>query len=165
MVHLDATICRTYYGRRHDIFDGFGRHAAPAWRVQMLRRTLFALLVGLGFSGLTVLAHHSVAATYDTDKKITLHGAVTQVDWKNPHVFYFIDVAYASGKVTNWAIEASTPNQLYRAGWRKDDVKIDDTVTLTDASPARNGSPKAAGGTLTLSSGRKVFSGSPAGDQ
>ena len=131
----------------------------------MLRRTLFALLVGLGFSGLTVLAHHSVAATYDTDKKITLHGAVTQVDWKNPHVFYFIDVADASDKVTNWAIEASTPNQLYRAGWRKDDVKIDDTVTLTDASPARNGSPKAAGGTLTLSSGRKVFSGSPAGDQ
>ena len=51
------------------------------------------------------------------DKKVTLHGAVTQLDWKNPHVFYFIDVADASGKVTNWAIEASTPNQLYRAGW------------------------------------------------
>ena len=126
----------------------------------MSRRTLFALLVGLVFSGLTVLAHHSVAATYDTDKKITLRGPITQLDWKNPHVFYFIDVADASGKVTNWAIEASTPNQLYRAGWRKDDVKIGDTVTLTDASPARNGSPKAAGGTLTLPSGRKVFSGS-----
>jgi hypothetical protein len=125
------------------------------------RRTLFALLVGLVFSGLTVLAHHSVAATYDTDKKITLHGAVTQLDWRNPHVFYFIDVADASGKLTNWAIEASTPNQLYRAGWRKDDVKIGDTVTLTDTSPARNGSPKASGGTLTLASGRKVFSGSP----
>jgi len=131
----------------------------------MSRRMLFALLAGLVFSGLTVLAHHSVAATYDTDKKITLRGAVTQVEWKNPHVFYFIDVADASGKVTNWAIEASTPNQLYRAGWRKDDVKTGDTVTLTDTAPARNGSPKASGGTLTLASGRKVFSGSPAGDQ
>ena len=70
-------------------------------------------------------------------------------------------MADASGKVTNWAIEASTPNQLYRAGWRKDDVKIGDEVTLTDTSPARNGSPKASGGTLTLASGRKVFSGSP----
>jgi hypothetical protein len=126
----------------------------------MLRRTLFTLLAGLVVSGLTALAHHSVAATYDTDKKITLRGTVTQVDWKNPHVFYFIDVADASGKVMNWAIEASTPNQLYRAGWRKDDVKIGDTVTLTDASPARNGSSKASGGTLTLASGRKVFSGS-----
>jgi hypothetical protein len=131
----------------------------------MSRRTLFALLSGLVFSGLTVLAHHSVAATYDVDKKITLHGSVTQVEWKNPHVFYFIDVPDASGKVTNWAIEASTPNQLYRAGWRKDDVKIGDTVTLTGTAPARNGSPKASGGTLTLASGRKVFSGSPAGDQ
>jgi hypothetical protein len=131
----------------------------------MSRRTLFALPVAIVFSGLTVLAHHSVAATYDTDKKITLHGAVTQVEWKNPHVFYFIDVADPAGKVTNWAIEASTPNQLYRAGWRKDDVKIGDTVTLTDTAPARNGSAKASGGTLTLASGRKVFSGSPAGDQ
>jgi hypothetical protein len=127
----------------------------------MSRRTLFVLLVGFACSGLIVRAHHSVAATYDTDKKITLHGAVTLVDWKNPHVFYFIDVADASGKVTNWAIEASTPNQLYRAGWRKDDVKIGDEVTLMDTSPARNGSPKASGGTLTLASGRKVFSGSP----
>jgi hypothetical protein len=126
----------------------------------MSRRTLFAVAVGLVFGGLTLLAHHSVAATYDTEKKITLHGAVTQLEWKNPHVFYFIDVADASGKVTNWAIEASTPNQLYRAGWRKDDVKIGDAVTLTDASPARNGSPKASGGTLTLPTGRKVFSGS-----
>ena len=131
----------------------------------MSRRTLFALLIGLVFSGLTVLAHHSVAATYDTDKKITLHGAITQLEWKNPHVFYFIDVTDGSGKVTNWAIEASTPNQLYRAGWRKDDVKIGDAVTLTGTSPARNGSPKASGGTLTLPSGRKVFSGSPNQEQ
>ena len=69
----------------------------------MSRRTLFALLAGLVFSGFTVLAHHSVAATYDTDKRITLHGAVTQVEWKNPHVFYFIDAVDDSGKVTNWA--------------------------------------------------------------
>jgi len=131
----------------------------------MPRRTLFALLAGLVFSGLTVLAHHSAAATYDVDKKVTLHGAVTQVEWKNPHVFYFIDVTDTAGKMTNWAIEASTPNQLYRAGWRKDDVKIGDTVTLTGTSPARNGLPKASGGTLTLPSGRKVFSGSPSQDQ
>ena len=131
----------------------------------MSRRTLFALVVGLGFSGLTVLAHHSAAAAYDVDHKITLRGAVTQVEWKNPHVFYFIDVTDTSGTVTNWAIEASTPNQLYREGWRKDDLKIGDVVTLTGSSPARNGSPKAYGGTLTLTDGRKVFSGSASSDQ
>ena len=130
-----------------------------------MSRTLFALLVGLVFSSLVVLAHHSAAPAYDTDHKITLRGTVTQVEWKNPHVFYFIDVKDASGKVTNWAIEASTPNQLYRAGWRKDDLKIGDTVTLAGSSPARNGSSKAYGGTLTLADGRKVFSGSASTDQ
>ena len=131
----------------------------------MSRRTLFALLVGFVSSGLAVLAHHSVAATYDVDQKITLSGKVTQVEWKNPHVFYFIDVTDASGKVTNWAIEASTPNQLYREGWRKNDLKAGDAVTLTGSSPARNGLPKASGGTLTLTDGRKVFTGSPSSDQ
>ena len=67
--------------------------------------------------------------------------------------------------MTNWAIESSTPNQLYRRGWRKDDLKIGEEVTLADSSPARNGSTRAYGGTLTLASGRKVFSGSAATDQ
>ena len=130
-----------------------------------MSRTLFALLVSLVVGSLAVLAHHSAAAAYDTDNKITIRGTVTQVEWKNPHVFYFIDVKDTAGKVTNWAIEASTPNQLYRAGWRKDDLKIGDAVTLTGSSPARNGSPKAYGGTLTLADGRKVFSGAAATDQ
>src|SRR5581483_2396962 len=124
----------------------------------MSRRSLLALVVGLVVSGVPLLAHHSAAAAYDTDSKVTLKGTVTKVEWKNPHVFYYIDVVDASGTVTNWAIEASTPNQLYRAGWRKDDLKIGDAVTLTGSSPARNGVHKAYGGTLTLADGRKVFS-------
>ena len=67
--------------------------------------------------------------------------------------------------VMNWSIEASTPNQLYRAGWRKDDLKIGDVVTVTNSSPARNGLPKAYGGTLSMADGRKIFSGSAATDQ
>ena len=86
----------------------------------------------------SLLAHHSAAAAYDTDKKVTFKGTVTQLEWKNPHVFYYIDVADPSGTVTNWAIEGSTPNQLYRAGWRKSDLNVGDTVTVTNSSPARN---------------------------
>jgi hypothetical protein len=74
-------------------------------------------------------------------------------------------VADGSGKATNWSVEASTPNQLYRNGWRKDDLKVGDAVTVVNSSPARNGLPKAYGGTLTLADGRKVFSGSAATDQ
>ncbi|MGH9253294.1 MAG: DUF6152 family protein [Vicinamibacterales bacterium] len=128
-------------------------------------RPWLVLSFGVFFSAASLFAHHSAATAYDTAKKITMQGTVTKVEWQNPHVFYYLDVADGSGKVTNWAIEASTPNQLYRRGWRKDDLKIGEAVTLIDSSPARNGLPKAYGGTLTLANGRKVFSGSAATDQ
>jgi hypothetical protein len=131
----------------------------------MTRRLVLAVSFGVLVSAVSLPAHHSAAAAYNTAGKITLQGTVTKVEWQNPHVFYYIDVADASGKVTNWAIEASTPNQLYRNGWRKDDLKIGGVVTLTGSSPARNGLPRAYGGTLTLADGRKVFSGSAATDQ
>lgn len=131
----------------------------------MTQRLMLAGLLGLALGTASAVAHHSASTAYDTDKKITLHGTVTKVEWQNPHVFYYIDVKDASGTVTNWAIEASTPNQLYRRGWRKDDLKIGEMVTLADSSPARNGASKAYGGTLTLAGGRKVFSGSAATDQ
>ena len=130
----------------------------------MIRRAALAVAFGAALT-VPLLAHHSAAPAYDIANKLTFHGTVTKVEWKNPHVFYYIDVTDTSGKVTNWAIEASTPNQLYRAGWRKDNLKIGDAVTLAGSAPARNGSPKASGGTLTLTDGRKVFTGSPSSDQ
>jgi DNA/RNA endonuclease YhcR with UshA esterase domain len=129
------------------------------------------LLAGVALSAsvmggaVSLVAHHSAASAYDTDKKITLKGTVTQVEWKNPHVFYYINVADESGATTNWAIEGSTPNQLYRSGWRKDDLKVGDAITVTGSSPARNGSTKAYGGVLTLADGRRVFGGSAATDR
>lgn len=130
-----------------------------------MRRIVLTLSIAGLVGAASLLAHHAASTAYDTDKKITLRGTVTKLEWQNPHVFYYIDVADTSGTVTNWAIEASTPNQLYRRGWRKDDLKIGEMVTLVDSSPARNGSSRAYGGTLTLANGRKVFSGSAATDQ
>ena len=131
----------------------------------MTRHLVLAATFAVCGSAASVLGHHSAAAAYDTSNKITLAGTVTKVVWQNPHVFYYLDVADASGAVANWAVEASTPNQLYRSGWRKDDLKIGDAVTVVNSSPARNGSHKAYGGILTLANGRKVFSGSAATDQ
>jgi hypothetical protein len=126
---------------------------------------VFVVSLSLVFSIVSLMAHHSAGAAYDTSKKITLTGTVTRLEWKNPHIFYFIDVMDLNGTVTNWAVEGSTPNQLYRAGWRKADLNVGDKVTLINSSPARNGSPKTYGGTLTLASGRQVFSGSAADDR
>jgi hypothetical protein len=131
----------------------------------MTRQMVLAISFGVLCTAISLPAHHSAASAYDTGNKITLKGTVTKVEWKNPHVFYYLDVADPSGTLANWAIEGSTPNQLYRNGWRKDDLKVGDAITVTGSSPARNGTKKAYGGTLTLADGRRVFGGSAATDQ
>jgi hypothetical protein len=121
-------------------------------------------MVGFALASVSLAAHHSFAM-FEMDKDVEYRGVVKEWKWQNPHVFYYLDVSDDSGKVTNWSVEASTPNQLYRNGWRKDDLKTGEVVTVANSSPARNGLPKAYGGTLTLADGRKVFSGSAATDQ
>jgi len=121
-----------------------------------------AVAVGLVVSTAPVFAHHSFAAEFDGTKEITLTGVVTKVDWVNPHAWVYVDVKASDGTVVNWGLESGAPNALYRAGWRKDDLKAGDTVTFS-AFLAKDGSHTAAARQVTLPDGRKVFAGSATG--
>ena len=57
-------------------------------------------------------AHHSFAAEFDASKRVTLKGTVTRVDWRNPHIYVYLNVKDASGAVTEWACEGGPPNVL-----------------------------------------------------
>jgi hypothetical protein len=103
-------------------------------------------------------AHHSFAAEYDRNKPVTLTGTVTRIEWMNPHIYFYIDVKDRDGRSTNWAIEGGAPNTLYRAGWRKDSLKVGDVVTVS-GSLARDGTNQAHMQTLTLADGRNLFGG------
>jgi hypothetical protein len=111
-------------------------------------------------SGLSVGAHHSFAAQYDRDKPISLKGNITRIEWANPHIYFYIDVAEA-GVTTHWAIEGQAPNVLYRAGWRKDSAKVGDLVTV-DGFLARDGTKLVNMQTALLADGRKLFVGTQA---
>jgi hypothetical protein len=125
-----------------------------------MRAKLSRLLPTLGMLvvALPMLAHHSFQAEYDADKPVTLKGAVTKVEWTNPHARFYVDVKDADGNVTNWNFELASPNGLMRQGWTRHSLKVGDVVTVT-GSMAKDGSNMANARTVTLADGRKVFAG------
>lgn len=123
-------------------------------------RTILVVLCGVFVAAASVAAHHNANAKYDSSKAITLKGKVTKVEWMNPHIYFYIDAADKSGKNANWAIEGATPNQLYRRGWRRDSLKIGDTVTVEGVMARQPGLHHVNARSVLLPDGRKVFSGS-----
>jgi Family of unknown function (DUF6152) len=108
-----------------------------------------------------VSAHHSFGAEYDANQKVTLTGAVTKVDWSNPHVYFYIDVKDAeSGKVTNWALEMGAPAVLQRSGWRRSSMKIGDVVTV-EAIRAKDNNSHGNARSVTLTSTGEKLGGGP----
>ena len=127
----------------------------------MKAKLLAVIVAGLGLLLGTVpmLAHHSFAAEYDSTKPVTLTGAVTKVEWMNPHARFYIDVKDEKGEVVNWELELGSPNGLMRQGWTRNSLKQGDVVTIT-GSLAKDGSKLANARTVKLSDGRQVFAGS-----
>jgi hypothetical protein len=124
----------------------------------MTRNTaaLFVVAFGVLLLSLPIREHHSFAAQYDRNKPITLNGNVTKLEWMNPHIYFYMDVKDASGAVVKWSVEGGAPNTLYRAGWRRDSLKVGDVVTV-EGFLARDGSKLANMSTVQLADGRRIF--------
>ena len=103
-------------------------------------------------------AHHSFDAEFDANKTQTLKGVVTNVEWVNPHAYISFVMTGPKGQ-ENFKVELGPPYALTRGGWKRDTVKIGDTITVENAAMAKDGS-NYAGATrdtfLILSTGEKM---------
>ena len=115
---------------------------------------ILALGIGGSIFSLPLFAHHGYVA-YDTDKKITIKGTVTQWHWSNPHCLLQMDATDESGQVVHWIVETENPSSMTRMGWTDKSLKPGEQITLT-ALPVKNGRPVGRIIEVVLPNGQKL---------
>jgi len=133
-------------------------------------------------ASLPLAAHHSFSAEFDAAKEIRATGAVTKLDWQNPHGWIHMTVTEicertaargpdaveqewacrspaADEKGADWAFELGSPNGLMRQGWTRNSLKAGDVITVL-GSRARDGSTNSNARSVTTADGKRLFAGS-----
>ncbi|MES2627300.1 MAG: DUF6152 family protein [Pseudomonadota bacterium] len=108
-------------------------------------------------------AHHSFRAQYDATQPIEITGYVTKVEWTNPHVYIYVDIENAEGKIENWGFELGPPHALQNNGWKKNTLDIGAEVDIS-ATRARDGSHNANARSVRLA-GSDVRLGAASSEQ
>lgn len=103
----------------------------------MKSKLLVLLFAGATVFGVRAFAHHSFAATYFEDKKVTIEGDLVQFLYRNPHSFVHVEVKDPNGETTRWAVEWGAGGQLGRQGVTRETLKPGDHVIIV-GNPGRN---------------------------
>jgi len=120
-----------------------------------MKHLIVAAAVAMGLAGASLSAHHSFAAEFDINKPVTLQGTVTKIEWVNPHVYIYLDVKDASGKITPWSLSSLGPAAARRAGVTRANFGQGQQVTVL-AYHAKDGSNFGFMRRMTFADGHSV---------
>lgn len=64
----------------------------------MIRRLALSVCLAGLLAG-SALAHHNMSALFDFSQRFTTSGTLSKVDWRNPHIYLFVDVKNEKGRL------------------------------------------------------------------
>jgi len=119
-----------------------------------MRNYGFGILLAL--TGAPVLAHHSVAASFDPDGTVEAEGVITAVAWRNPHILFTLTTAEGAELV----LDSHSLSIMRRLGAADPFVQVGDRVTVA-GWPSRRGQGMFVNNMLLPSGEEFVFDFSP----
>jgi Family of unknown function (DUF6152) len=93
-----------------------------------VKASALVLVIVFTLLGSAALAHHGRAGY--SNEITTVKGTVTEVQWKNPHVFIAFDVKDNNGNVVHWLAELSSPATMLAAGMSRTTLKSGDEIVI-----------------------------------
>ena len=123
-----------------------------------MRKCLAASIALVVLVGGPAWAHHSMAAVFDFNQRFTRTGTLTEVDWRNPHIYLSVDADTEDGQIETWAFEGPSPvvfRNFDNVGKSDFENAVGRKVTV-DASRARDGSRTGLIRTINLPDGKLV---------
>ena len=122
-------------------------------------RTRVTLALALTLLAGSAWAHHNMSALFDFNDRVTVAGTLTKLDWRNPHIYVFVDGKTKADQpqLQTWAIEGPSPLFFRQQSINRTDVEayIGKAVTA-EVSRARDGSNTGLLRVLTMPDGKVV---------
>jgi Family of unknown function (DUF6152) len=101
-----------------------------------------------------VSAHHS-PAMFDMNRDVLLEGTITEISWRNPHVYFELEVAGADGRATTHEVEAGPASNLVPLGFDAESLRKGERVVV-QVKPNRRGEGEVLGWLLTKADGTVI---------
>jgi len=102
-----------------------------------MRRTLVFAAAAIVAAVAPVAAHHSFAAFYHEDQRVTVEGDIVEFQYRNPHAWVHVMVAQPDGTQVRYSAEWGGAGRLRRQGVEEDTLRPGDHVIISGA-PGRN---------------------------
>lgn len=102
-----------------------------------MNRTVLTFFLAAAATGVPASAHHSFAAHYFEDQRVSIEGDIVQIDYRSPHSWLHVNAKDETGVMRQVSAEWASAPRLKQSGISEDTLKPGDRVVIS-GSPSRD---------------------------